>query len=523
MIRATMPGLCALGLLGALGASPTTASPPDLDAFLAARPAIAGAIRFEFATGQFGECHLGPGGLSGGPPPVEPSGPSVDPWFLGYPIRSWAQMPETCKTIVRRSYADYFTWLETAGPLYAQYAASAFQSKPAAFDATFRTDVDLDPRPMAYPPANLQYLASPPPEAARRTIISSSAAFLLFAKRVAFSLALETSGLLDWKLRGYGGPALTQVLDGTLLFRYAPKGIARSGLYTGVALHSGHALMSGGLPGPPLVSFSFLARLGAIRATRLETVHRLLEWERYYLQHVFDGAVAPDCPQTTDEVRWGYNGEAPVPAVINGLVMACPIWSSNGSSTLYPGVVHWIAGCGGASAFNELVLPAVNIGAERDVHSHFHTGFFTEPGTRMWQCHADDPYNLEGWPEIPISATLIDEATFAQYFLDVDPDAPDAVQQARHAHNDRHVSRCTADARIHYLPVRLLSYYCYDGDFAKPHAQQKIYERFFEDIYTVAELEAQDFWRRLNAKLHSLGGCAEMPSPFEPAEIPPMP
>jgi hypothetical protein len=521
---------------------------PDLDAFLAAHPNIAQAIRFEFASSDYKECESPIDSLGLGMPRVQVQSnvppvaqiPQTPPWFqrlspqmdlgfyrrfpylLTYPLHNWAQMPEKCKKNIRNSYVIYWNWLQTAGPLYQQYLASGFATKPAGFDETFRTDVDPDPQPLAYPPTNLQYVADPPAENSRRTVIPSSDAFKLFARNVAFRLALENSNVLSWNLQNEGSESLKEIFDGTLLFQYAPQGNLRPDFY-GKILHAGHAVESSNLPGPPLITFSFLAKLGAIRPTRLETIHRLLEWERYYLQHTTSGDVNDECPKTLHEVLYGYpgyNGEAPLPAIINGHVMECPLWS-NGNPTTYSGVMHWIGGCSGATGFNNLVAASVNIGAPQVVKAHFQSGFFIEGGKQVWQCHGDDPYNIRGDAEIPITATLIDDATFHQYFLDEDPNLSDEQNEAIDEHNDKHVSRCTADLRIQYLPVRMLATYGTNGDAAKPHHQQEVYSHYFETTYTVAELEAKNFWPNLEAKVQSLGGCENISYP--PIEIPPMP
>jgi N-acetylmuramic acid 6-phosphate etherase len=65
---------------------------------------------------------------------------------------------------------------------------------------------------------------------------------------------------------------------------------------------------------------------------------------------------------------------------------------------------------------------------------------------------------------------------------------------------------------IAYLSNYLLRDYCADQAAGTPKASGQV-AADLADVYTVAQLEAQNLWSRMDTKLSSLGGCGHVPDP----------
>jgi hypothetical protein len=74
------------------------------------------------------------------------------------------------------------------------------------------------------------------------------------------------------------------------------------------------------------------------------------------------------------------------------------------------------------------------------------------------------------------------------------------------------VGRRVLDVGIKYLSNDLLRDYCADQAAGTPKASGQV-AGDFAGVYTVAELEAQNLWSRMDTKLSSLGGCGHVPYP----------
>jgi hypothetical protein len=408
----------------------------------------------------------------------------------GAEIRSWPKWPEWAKAELRERFAAYRQWALTACALYADYAASGFALKPQGFDEAFSSMIDLDPAPVADPPANIQPddpLVNGYPSA----MAHSGPAFALYVRLVAAQLAIEISGCVPWSLVEYTAADLRPLFDGRYNFRYVQAGQSEWGSMTA----TGHVVTTTVTPAPPLKVLGFLAQNGLIGPDRTETVIRFLEWERSHLRHVIGGA--PEVPLGNGLLYWGYNGRAPVSRMINGTVMAAPVFFPSGGSFFEPEIRHWVGGCGGASGFNQQVLRTLNITAHRTVYAHFQNRFALDGGAYAGIGHGDDPYALASAPEIPVGDILIDDATFHAWF--VHESDPDVVLT--------NVGRRTANLYLAYLPQVLLQQHCWDLVLNNDHASSRVYNWAFSATYTVAELEALGLWTGIEAKLAALGGC----------------
>ena len=408
----------------------------------------------------------------------------------GGEIRAWTKWPEWAKEELRARFTDYNQWAQASCGLYADYAASGFKVKPAGFDLAFSSVVDPDPVPVVDPPVNIQpddpLVSGAPP-----AMVSSTSAFALYVRHVAAQLAIEMNGCVPWSALEYPSSDLTRLFDGRMMFRYVSEGPSEWGEIS----VTGHVVLAGVTPAPPLVVLGFLAQNGLIGSDRTDTVVRLFEWERAFLNHVVGGS--PPAPMAAGVLYWGYNGRAPVSRMINGTVMAAPLEQADGSVNFYPEVRHWVGGCGGASPFNAEVLRTVNIAAHRTSYAHFQNRFALGNGVYKGIGHADDPYGIEDAPEIPAIEILIDDATFNDWFVN----EGDSVQR------DKNVSRRVADLHLQYLPQVLLDLHCDDLEDGKDHAGSQVYGWVFSTTYTVEEMEAMGLWTGLDAKLAAMGGC----------------
>jgi len=449
----------------------------------------------------------------------------------------WGQWPESYRQKVRDNFTFYSNWLKDAWPLYQQYEASNFAVKPAGFDEKFNYQKDLDSNPVTDPPVDLQ---PQDPKAGYIEIVDPNTAFDLYAKTIAFELAWEMSGFATWSAADFGSHSLTVLFDGRKMFQYVTPGPTPMG----VSKAAGYLLTGGVIPAPPLVSFNFLAKNGMLRSTRKETLIQYLDWERYNLSHTFPGETHSDCNKTVSEIFWGSDGhEVPASIMMRGLEMACPLYQGQVQLN-YPGIRHWVGGCGGAAAFNEQTLRVINLPASNEIHGHFQNSFIIEPqplhiaplnvstdstlfpnprpsfpyedgpkNSRVWTDHADNPYNLSDSPEIPIDRILVDDDTFGHWFHPVDPNWPQEKKDAANHENLKSVSRRPTDLRIEYLPFQMLADHCRYDQNVVSNADSFVYSNYFESsdpadtLYSADDLEKMHFWERMLAKVDSLGGC----------------
>ena len=408
----------------------------------------------------------------------------------GAEIRAWNKWPEWEKQVLRARYTDYLSWAQTACVLYADYANSGFTIKPDGFDAAFSSINDVDPVPVTDPPLNLQP-DDPLVPKIPWTMLTSDDAFALYVRLVAAQLAVETSGCVPWSLEDYDTADLALLFDGRFTFRYVPAGI--NGEWN-IQTKTGHLLDSTVTPAPPLVVLGFLGQNGLIGADREESLIRFLEWEREHLVHVLGSNQS--LPKGMN--YWGYNGRAPVSRMINGTSMAEPTNFSSGADFFDPELRHWYGGCGGASFFNYHVLRVMNIAAEPTVYHHFQNRFALDGGNHVGSCHGDDPYALQLAPEIPMAASLLDDATFHAWL----------VNQTDETQLKKTIGRCKGDLYIEYLPRILLEKHCRDLWRENDHASSEVYQWVGTKTYTVEELEAKGVWTGIEAKLDAIGGCS---------------
>ena len=324
-----------------------------------------------------------------------------------------------------------------------------------------------NPLSVTDPPPNMVQLAD---DGYVETVLSKDHAWSLFLAHVAYSLAVETGRWVPWSLTEYSREEILELFDGSRMFRWHKS-------------LGGYVPRHDGIPAPPDFTFAFLNANLMIAQDRLRTIGNLLEWCRAKLTHFSGGFTAKNV-----EDHWHYRGTIPVSRVISGTTR-----TQNGREYFS----HFTGGCWGTTAFLRAVLRVVNIPVKNaPARRHALPNFMSEG---KYLSHGDDPYNatMKSSPGYPIEELFIDQATYDAWF---GPGVP---------WEKSNVGRRTTDLAIKYLPSALLNARCFD--FRKGNARENSY--VYNDylglyrFYSVQELEAINFWNRMDAKIESLGGC----------------
>ena len=319
------------------------------------------------------------------------------------------------------------------------------------------------------PPPNLLQLAD---DERARIVLSEDHAWPLFLAHISFSLAVETGQWVPWSLTEYSDEELSELFDGSKMFQWVDD-------------HKGYEPPPPlrGIPAPPDVTFEFINEYLMIGQDRLDTIGNLLEWSRAKLRHYRGGFITKNAYD-----HWQYQGGPPVSRVISGTTR-----TKNGSVGDFD---HFTAGCWGTSPFLIWVLRVVNIPVKNVIAQGHSLPYFMSEG--LYLSHADDLHNqiVKSAPGFPIDELFIDQATFDTWF---GPNSPGGT-----------CGRQVKDVLlIRYLPTAVLSARCVD--FAEGNSREDSYilndYAGLNSWYTVAELEAINFWTRMDSKIASLGGC----------------
>jgi hypothetical protein len=318
--------------------------------------------------------------------------------------------------------------------------------------------------------------------------LSTSDAWAYFTASVAQSLALETRLQLPWSIIGFNEevpytPAeLAQLFDSRHMFSWgaSPAGYTINTNTCGFLT-----------PAPPAYTLKLLHTAGLIGAKRLDTVANIVEWCHQNLSHYPGGMDTANVYSI-----WQYRGLPPMVRVIEGTTST----SADGGGT--PWFAHWTAGCWGTTGLLIAIGRAVNIPVELVTHAgHAQPHFMADA---QYLSHGDDPYNGLTWatPAVPKGEILTPAATFNSWF-------GSSVPAAQVANN---VGRRSVEIGVQYLSNYLLRDYCADQQAGNSHANGQV-AADLNNVYTVAELEAQNLWGKMDAKLSSLGGCGHVPDP----------
>lgn len=164
------------------------------------------------------------------------------------------------------------------------------------------------------------------------------------------------------------------------------------------------------------------------------------------------------------------------------------------------GVMRRTAGCWGTTGFLRALLRVINIPVKLITNAgHAQPWFMADS---RYLSHGDDPYNqlTKATPPIPAGMILIDQAKFNSWF------GP-GVSETNKSSN---IGRRPRELAITYLPNYLLHAYCSDLSTGKTHENGQVFD-IFSLNYTVAQLEAENLWSRMDAKIAGFGGCAHVP------------
>jgi hypothetical protein len=314
-----------------------------------------------------------------------------------------------------------------------------------------------------------------------KTGLSEGDAWPLFVSHVAYSLAGEIGGWTGWSITGYSSDQLAILLDSREMFQW-------DGGANAYVIHEGSSF-HGVVPASPWTTLLFLYESGIYTCrSRIAVIDAMLNWCRANLMH-FAGAFEAKNMQD----QWQYRGCPPVLRMIEGTPFpAGPAGTS--------GIHHRTAGCWGTTGFLRAVLRVLNIPVQHDEHQgHSMPNFLTEG---LYLDHADDPYNRLTTATPPFSAheLLIDQATHDAWF-------GNGVSNMQQLAN---VGRRTREVAVKYLSDELLRNRCADMTSGSSHAASQV-AATLALTFSVADLEAQDLWTKLDAKIANLGGCTKVP------------
>ena len=194
------------------------------------------------------------------------------------------------------------------------------------------------------------------------------------------------------------------------------------------------------------------------------------------------------------ENHWNYRGVAPLARVLAGTTR-----SDDGE------LAHFTAGCHGTNWFLIHLLRTLNIPVEYVVWAGHAVPSF--PSESLYLSHGDDPYDSLGkhWPPFPepfpTGDIPVTEATYREWF-----NTTNSYQE-----NLNNVSRRMTELGVQHLSPFLLSARCWDRARGLSNAASSVYDPAHTGVglyWTVAELEAMQFWERLDARIEQYGGCS---------------
>ncbi|NTV21760.1 MAG: hypothetical protein HGA57_10365 [Chlorobium limicola] len=383
----------------------------------------------------------------------EPPVPDLDAWLSSHPL-----------------VAGSIVWEDAAG---AHFWPSWSASRKSELRVAFALAWNRNAIAVAEVPLNQAVMGDNDNVA---TVLSKQDAWAYFNAGVAQSLAIEMQQQVAWSLQGYATDQLAQLFDSREMFRW-------NGNPEGYRINSMHGHL---VPAPPSFSYAFLGNNGLLGHTRIDTIGRLVGWCRDNLVHFSGGTTAANM-----EDQWQYRGFPPLSRVINGTVKL---------SMPASGMKHRTAGCWGTVGLFRVLLRAVNIPVKLVSNAGHAQPWFMSEGRYL--SHGDDPYNAltSSEPPYPAIELFIDQSRFDAWF------GAGVSAQKR----DDNIGRRPRELALVHLPNYLLHAYCDDLHDGKSHGAGKVFEIFSRDC-TVGELEAENLWARMDAKIAAFGGCAHVP------------
>lgn len=297
----------------------------------------------------------------------------------------------------------------------------------------------------------------------------------IFFAHVAHSLLVEIEGRVRWRLEELADEHLPYLFDSQHLFQWDSV----------LDSHSISVSLGEATPGDPARIYNWISERGILQTSRRGTSILMLEWCRRLFHDsgfITSPGGEPDVYPGSREgnsAHWQYEGFQPVERTLNGTHRLDS-----------PVAHHWTHGCQGTTGLLRCVLRTINIPVRRaDGCGHAIPHFLSEG---VFVSHGDDPYG--SWmknftPQIPMAEILVDDDLLAGYFDNCD-----------------HVGRGVSAAILRRLPDQMLERRCRDIRGGNPRNAGEVIEVFGND-YTLAELEAERLWERLDAEIERRGGC----------------
>ena len=154
----------------------------------------------------------------------------------------------------------------------------------------------------------------------------------------------------------------------------------------------------------------------------------------------------------------------------------------------------------GTTGFLRALLRTVNIPVKLVTNAGHAPPWFMADA--RFHSHGDDPYNAltRCTPPYPAGLLLIDQVKVDAWFGANVP-AED---------KDDCIGRRTRELALVHLPSYILHKHCEDIAANRGQAESEVFEVFSRN-YTVAQLDARDLWGKMDDKIASFGGCANVP------------
>lgn len=391
----------------------------------------------------------------------------------GYVTRVYDQWTPEAKEFLRKHFENYYNWICKAETLYQNYEATSFKTKPAGFDAFFTTSPDPDPVPFTDTPSNISMDEEHAPYHSQ---ISSNDAWNLYARKVAFQLAIEAAQALPWSLKAYPADKLAGLLGGSTYFQRK-----------GNVFEMKQVL----LPNAPLVVYSFFAQNQLFGKTQQEQANKVFDWFRGYLYHAGNFKGFNFESSEMSQAYFHYKGSPPASRILNPT-------QCTSEGKVCSDLKNYSLGCTSTSALAAYLMNVMNIPSEsKYIENVGHTTMCFWLGSQKYcLSHGDDLTMLKSAPEIPMSEVPIPNSVYEDWFI-------------INADKKYNLGRRVTDLHEKYLTKQMLSVYCKDGQ-STPHGDGKLLK--WMEPSTLEELESRHLWERMDEKLVQLGGCVNIPN-----------
>jgi hypothetical protein len=396
---------------------------------------------------------------------------------LGVDVEAWlAEHP---------AVADAIVW-EAPGGIEKPFPTWSAAEKSILIETVQSIAHGRSPELPEAPPLLANDHTDSPPLIAEQARYASEVVWRYHVGYLGQSLAMELGRRLPWSLTDYDAAQLALLLDSRSFFRWDEK----TGAYR-IPFD-----LAAATPGDPVRTYEFLRANELLAETRRATIDRVVDWGRRNLIHF-----AGDWDAANVFEQWQYYGWPPVERTISGTKLA---------SSPSADVRHRSGGCLGTGGFLRIVLRTVNVPVDVIVACPGH-GVVHFASENLYISHADDIYHsiMRSKPEIPISELFIDETKFHDWFGGADGRLNITVC--------KNVGRRIRELMIERLPREILISHCQDRVQSKSPAESSVYQPFRFN-YSVRDLQKLGLWDRLEEKVKSLGGCAQIKTGLSAAD-----